>query len=77
MAHQAGWIELYSTIASGTEYSLELVELYKLSKTGTGETMLHWYAIEGEPNVLEQLVALGFNVNTQSDFGNTPVMIVL
>lgn len=41
MAHQAGWIELYSTIASGTEYSLELVELYKLSKTGTGETMLH------------------------------------
>ena len=36
--------------------------------------MLHWYAIEGEPYVLQQLIALGFDVNTQSDFGNTLVM---
>ena len=74
MAHQAGWIELYGAIASGTEYNLESIELCKSSKTKTGETMLHWYAIEGEPYVLQQLIALGFDVNTQSDFGNTPVM---
>ena len=62
MVHQAGWIELYSAIASGT-YNPESIELCKSSKTRTGEIMLHWYAIESEPYVLEQLIALGFNVN--------------
>ena len=74
MAHQAGWIKLYSAIEEGKEYSQELVELCKSSRDGTGETMLHWYAIEGDPNVLQQLIALGFDINTQCDFGNTPVM---
>ena len=74
MAHQDGWIELYSAIASGTEYSLELVKLCKSSRTGIGETMLHWYAIEGEPDVLQQLINLGFDANTQNSFGNTLLM---
>lgn len=73
MAHQDGWIELYTAIEQREEYSLKLVELCKSSKTRTGETMLHWYAIEGEPDVLQQLIALGFDVNTQDDFGNTPL----
>ena len=74
MAHQDGWIELYTAIEEGKKYSQKLVELCKSSKTGTGETMLHWYAIEGAPDVLEQLIRLGFDVNTQDDFGNTPLM---
>ena len=36
--------------------------------------MLHWYAIEGEPDVLQQLINLGFDANTQNSFGNTPLM---
>jgi ankyrin repeat protein len=36
--------------------------------------MLHWYAIEGEPDVLQRLTDLGFSVNVQNKFGNTPIM---
>ena len=74
MAHQDGWIELYGLIEEGKEYSQDLVDLCKSSRNGIGETMLHWYAIEGEPDVLQKLIDLGFNVNTQNDFGNTPIM---
>ena len=75
MPHQAGWIELYGLIESGKKFSKELVELCKSSKTRiVGETMLHWYSIEGEPDVLQKLVDLGFDVNTQNKFGNTPIM---
>ena len=74
MAHQAGWIELYSAIEEGQNYSQKLVELCKSSRDGTGETMLHWYAIEGAPDVLQRLIELGFDVNTQDDFGHTPLM---
>ncbi len=35
--------------------------------------MLHWYAIEGEPDVLEKVIELGFDVNTTNDFGRTPL----
>lgn len=73
MAHQDGWIELYTAIEEGNEYSRESVELCKSSKTVNGETMLHWYAIEGVSDVLQQLIALGFDVNTQDIFGNTPI----
>ena len=74
MAHQAGWIELYGLIESGKEYSQYLVDRCKSSRNGIGETMLHWYAIEGAPEVLQKLIDLGFDVNTQNDFGNTPIM---
>ena len=50
------------------------MDLCKASRTGIGETMLHWYAIEGEPHVLRKLIELGFEVNTRNRFGNTPIM---
>ena len=75
MPHQAGWIELYSAIEEGKEFSKELVELCKSSRTKiVGETMLHWYSIEGEPDVLQKLIDLGFEINTQNKFGHTPIM---
>lgn len=74
MAHQAGWIELYGILTEGQDYSPELVDLCKSSRTSIGETMLHWYAIEGDPAVLEELIGLGFEVNVRNEFGNTPIM---
>jgi ankyrin repeat protein len=74
MAHQPGWIELYEALEAGQRPSAELVARCKSSRTGIGETMLHWYAIEGDPDVLQQLVDLGFDVNVQNEFGKTPIM---
>jgi ankyrin repeat protein len=74
MAHQEGWIELYTDLENGCKPNPKLVKKCLGSRTGIGETMLHWYAIEGEPSVLEKLIDLGFDVNVQNDFGNTPVM---
>jgi ankyrin repeat protein len=73
MAHQPGWIELYEILEADGKPSQELVDVCKTSRTGLGETMLHWYAIEGEPNVLEKLIDLGFSINVQNDFGRTPI----
>jgi ankyrin repeat protein len=74
MAHQQGWVELYEVLESGGQPSADLVQLCKDSRTGIGETMLHWYAIEGEPDVLARLINLDFSVNVQNDFGRTPIM---
>ena len=74
MAHQTGWIELYEFLEQGREPSSELVATCKSSRTSVGETMLHWYAIEGEPAVLQALIDLGFDVNVQNEFGKTPMM---
>jgi hypothetical protein len=74
MAHQPGWIELYDILDHGEDPPSELVAQCHSSRTGIGETMLHWYAIEGEPHVLQRLVDLGFSVNVQNDFCNTPLM---
>jgi ankyrin repeat protein len=74
MAHQEGWIELYTDLENGRTPNPKLVKKCLGSRTGIGETMLHWYAIEGESSVLEKLIKLGFDVNVQNDFGDTPVM---
>ncbi len=74
MGHQPGWIELYDTLKAGQRPAPELIKLCKDSRTGIGETILHWYAIEGEPNVLQRLIDLGFSVNVQNEFGRTPIM---
>jgi ankyrin repeat protein len=74
MSHQTGWIELYSILENGDKPDQHLVEQCKASRTGLGETMLHWYAIEGTPDVLQKLIDLGFKVNVQNNFGNTPIM---
>ncbi len=74
MAHQEGWIELYTLLEKGSTLDSTLVEKCKTSRTGLGETMLHWYSIEGAPDILQKIVDLGFDVNVQNDFGNTPIM---
>lgn len=74
MAQQTGWIELYKLLEEGRTPTRELIALCKSSRTGIGETMLHWYAIEGEPPVLQRLIELGFDANDQNNFGNTPIM---
>ena len=74
MAHQTGWIDLYSILEKGDAPDPQLVEQCKSSRTGIGETMLHWYAIEGTSDVLQKLIDLGFKVNAQNNFGNTPIM---
>lgn len=74
MPHQPGWIELYEALEEGRDPDAELVAFCKRSRTSIGETMLHWYAIEGEPDVLARLIDLGFEVNVQNEFGKTPMM---
>jgi ankyrin repeat protein len=74
MAHQPGWIDLYGLLEEGRTPPPDLVALCKASRTGIGETMLHWYAVEGSPEVLRQLVELGFEVNVRNAFGDTPLM---
>lgn len=68
MAHQPGWIELYSILEKGGKPNQRLVEQCQLSKTGIGETMLHWYAVEGCPDVLQKLIDL--DRNTGADHEN-------
>ena len=74
MAHQEGWIVLYTLLEKGSTLDSTLVEKCKTSRTGLGETMLHWYSIEGAPDILQKIVDLGLDVNVQNDFGNTPIM---
>jgi ankyrin repeat protein len=74
MAHQPGWIELYEILEQGRDPRPDLVETCKTSRTLIGESMLHWYSIEGEPDVLKRLIELGFDVNVQNEFGKTPMM---
>jgi ankyrin repeat protein len=74
MSQKAEWIELYNILESGANPYPQLVEKCKSSRTGIGETMLHWYAIEGSPDVLQKLINLGLEVNVQNSFGNTPIM---
>jgi ankyrin repeat protein len=75
MAHQPGWMELYVALDKGEKYPHpKLVKKCKSSRDGCGETMLHWYALEGQPHVLEALIKLGFEVNVTNEFGDTPLM---
>lgn len=74
MAHQEGWIDLYVALEEGRTPEPGLVNLCKSSRTGIGETMLHWYAIEGDPSILQKLIDLGFEVNVVNEFGNSPIM---
>lgn len=73
MAHAPGWIELYETLEAGRTPSPELVAQCRHNKNGIGETIVHWYAIEGEPDVLRRLIQLGFDVNACDDSGTSPI----
>ncbi len=75
MAHADGWIELYELLDSGKAATPKLVELCKSGRThATRETMLHWYAIEGEPRVVQRLIDLGFDLDEVDSGGTSPIM---
>lgn len=74
MAHQEGWIEAYQLLEDGETIPEDLLKTIKSNKNDLGETILHWYAIEGERKIVEKIIKLGFDVNTQNEFGNTPLM---
>jgi ankyrin repeat protein len=73
MAHAEGWIQAYGFLENGQEIPKDLLAIVLSNRSGLGETMLHWYAIEGASDVLEKIVALGFDVNTTNEFGQTPL----
>lgn len=73
MAHAPGWIEAYNLLDEGRAVPSTLLNQVLTNRNGLGETMLHWYAIEGEPHVLEKIIALGFDVNTTNSFGRSPL----
>ena len=68
MAHAPGWIELYGCLESGGIPDNELLNKCRNNRSGLGETIVHWYAIEGDPGVLQKLIDLGFPVNVQNEF---------
>ncbi len=74
MAHQEGWVEAYELLDDGGEIPSDLLNTIKKNKNTLKETFLHWYALEGEARVVEKIIKLGFDVNTQNKFGNTPLM---
>ncbi len=63
VAHAPGWIELYRILEAGRQPPAPLVAQCLGNRNGVGETMLHWYAIEGSADVLQQLVDLGFPID--------------
>ncbi len=73
MAHTEGWIDAYGALEEGREMSPALLDTVLSNRNGIGETMLHWYAIEGSPEILRKIIALGFDVNTVNKFGATPL----
>lgn len=73
MAHAEGWIEAYGLLEEGKLIPSDLLSTVLSNRSGLGETMLHWYAIEGDPDMLEKIIGLGFEVNTTNEFGQTPL----
>lgn len=73
VAHAPGWIDLYDVLERDGAPSAELVARCLANRNGIGETMLHWYAIEGSPEVLQRLVALGFDLDATDDSGDYPL----
>lgn len=74
MAHQEGCVEAYKLLEDGSEISSGLLNTIRNIKNALEETFLHWYVSEGEAKVVEKIIMLGFDVNTQNKFGNTPLM---
>lgn len=74
MAQQEGWIEAYDLLDKGSELPQELLAIIKSNHNSLKETFLHWYALEGEVRVVKKIIDLGFDLNTQNKYGNTPLM---
>ena len=74
MAHAEGWIEAYSILENNKKMPNDLKQKIMNNKSGLGETMLHWYCIEGSPAIIQKIIDLGFDVNTQNKFKETPIL---
>ena len=74
MAHQEGCVEANKLLEDGGEIPSGLLNTIRNIKNALEETFLHWYVLEGEAKVVEKIIMLGFDVNTQNKFGNTPLM---
>jgi len=71
------WLELYQKAVSDSPIDCEWLKLNPLAlemKDGLGETVLHYLAVENNPDGIKKLIAVGATVNTQNVFGNTPIM---
>ncbi|MGJ8644736.1 MAG: ankyrin repeat domain-containing protein [Luteolibacter sp.] len=73
MAHAEGWIEAYEALAEDRTLSDKLLSTVRANRNNLGESMLHWYAIEGDLTVVEKIIGLGFDVNATNKFGRTPL----
>lgn len=74
MAHAPGWIELYELLAADRQPPSALVAQCLGNHNDVGETMLHWYALEGTPEVLQKLIDLGFPVDATSHPEDVPIV---
>lgn len=74
MAHQEGCVKAYKLLEDGGEIPSGLLNTIKNNKNALEETFLHWYVLERGAKVVEKIIVLGFDVNTQNKFGNTPLM---
>lgn len=74
MAHQEGCVEAYKLLEDGGEIPSGLLNTIKNNKNALEETFLHWYVLERGAKVVEKIIMLGIDVNTQNKFGNTPLM---
>lgn len=72
MAQAEGWIDAYEALEQGRAVPPSLATVLS-NRNGLGETMLHWYAIEGSVPVVEKMIALGFDVDTTNHYGSTPL----
>jgi uncharacterized protein len=73
MSLPSEWQELHRVLERGETPEKEVRQCCR-ARTSLGETMLHWYALEGDDDLLKQLVSLGFDTNTQNNSGRTPLM---
>lgn len=73
MAHAEGWIEAYEALEDNRSLPAELLSVVLANRNGLGESMLHWYAIEGDPAVIAKIIGIGFDVNATNEFGRTPL----
>ena len=73
MAHEDGWIEAYGLLEDGEKVPEDLKAKILSNRNGIGETMFHWYAIEGGPHIVQRIINLGFDVNTTNKFHQTPL----
>ncbi len=71
------WLDLYQIAVSNSPISNEWLVSNPSAleiKDGLGETVLHYCTVENQYEAVKNLIAVGANVNTQNEFGNTPIM---